>query len=209
MTTTQSRPQVVCKENRLLMVGDGGVGKAALIGRFIYGRFFPDYDPTIADSHRKRVVVDDEAILMDILSTHAGEDFGPSDHAVEMCHGFLLVYSITQRSSFNRIRAYHEDIRRIRGQDALTGVIIIANKCDLETERVVNIQEGRDLAAELGCSFMETSAKQGVNVEEAFMDVVRQIPRVNAVKSIPSESPELEAQGKGQHVSRCGGCVAF
>ncbi len=102
--------------------------------------------------------------------------------------GFLLVYSITSRNSFEEISTFHQQILRVKDKDSFP-VIVVANKCDLEFERQVGMNgtyhpliarslttagidhsslshthaEGRDLAKHFGCRFIETSAKQRIN----------------------------------------------
>lgn len=90
--------------------------------------------------------------------------------------GFLLVYSITSKSSFEEIATFHQQILRVKDKDYFP-IIVVANKCDLETERQVTSQEGRDLAKEWQCRFIETSAKQKINVDESFYNLVREIRR--------------------------------
>jgi len=92
--------------------------------------------------------------------------------------GFLLVYSITNRDSFEEINTFHQQILRVKDQDSFP-VIVVANKCDLEYERQVGMNEGRDLAKHFGCKFIETSAKQRINVDEAFTNLVREIRKYN------------------------------
>ena len=111
--------------------------------------------------------------------------------------GFLLVYSITSRNSFEEINDFYQQILRVKDQDSVP-VIVAANKCDLEYERQVGINgmsqlsqslqandrlsEGRDLARHFGCQFIETSAKHRLNVDEAFSNLVREIRRYNKVR---------------------------
>jgi GTPase KRas len=117
--------------------------------------------------------------------------------------GFLLVYSITSRNSFEEISTFHQQILRVKDKDSFP-VIVVANKCDLEFERQVGMNgtsttpslrntslisrlddtEGRDLAKHFGCRFIETSAKQRINVDEAFSNLVREIRKYNKVRSI-------------------------
>lgn len=92
--------------------------------------------------------------------------------------GFLLVYSITSRNSFDEISTFHQQILRVKDKDSFP-VIVVANKCDLEYERQVGSHEGRELAKHFGCRFIETSAKQRINVDEAFSNLVREIRRYN------------------------------
>lgn len=92
--------------------------------------------------------------------------------------GFLLVYSITSRMSFEEITTFYQQICRVKDRDYFP-MVLVGNKCDLETDRQVSSQEGRDLAKQFGCRFIETSAKQRIQVEEAFFEVVRDIRRYN------------------------------
>lgn len=92
--------------------------------------------------------------------------------------GFLLVYSITSRMSFEEIETFHQQICRVKDRDYFP-MVLIANKCDLEADRQVSSQEGKDLAKKYGCQFIETSAKHRINVDEAFYEVVRDIRRYN------------------------------
>ena len=92
--------------------------------------------------------------------------------------GFLLVYSITSRNSFDEISTFHQQILRVKDRDTFP-VVVVANKCDLEYERQVGSHEGRELAKHFGCRFIETSAKQRINVDEAFNNLVREIRRYN------------------------------
>lgn len=92
--------------------------------------------------------------------------------------GFLLVYSITSRMSFDEISTFYQQICRVKDRDYFP-MVLVGNKCDLESDRQVSSQEGKDLAKRFGCQFIETSAKQKINVEEAFFEVVKDIRRYN------------------------------
>ncbi|KAF9053259.1 ras family-domain-containing protein [Panaeolus papilionaceus] len=167
------------REYKLIVVGGGGVGKSALTIRFIQGHFVDEYDPTIEDSYRKQCVIDEEVALLDILDT-AGQDeyLAMREHYMRTGEGFLLVYAINSRGSFHELTGFHEQILRIKDQDWFP-VVIVGNKCDLEYERQINTSEGRDLAARFNCTFLEASAKLRVNVDEAFVALVREIRKYN------------------------------
>jgi GTPase KRas len=94
--------------------------------------------------------------------------------------GFLLMYNITSRSSFEEIFDFHENILRAKDSSQVP-IVIVGNKCDLEFQREVGRNEGRETAEKLGCRFMETSAKMSINVDEAFATIVREIRRFNKV----------------------------
>ncbi|KAF7351686.1 Ras family protein [Mycena sanguinolenta] len=199
--TTTSRAQFL-PEYKLVVIGEEGVGKISLMHQFVYGNCPVEIDPTLDQAYRKQLVVDDELVVVDIYhGTHTNEAFGGlSDHVERVSDGFVLVYSITHRTTFSKIRSYHERIDRIKGQDASAGIIIVANKCDLEARREVSMKEGRDLAKELGCAFMETSARHGLNVEEAFIDVVRHIRRSNNPN--PGDRQDGKGEGEAERASR-------
>lgn len=79
--------------------------------------------------------------------------------------GFVLCYSVTSQSSFNDLQGLHEQIQRVKDVSNVP-LIIVGNKCDLADERVVCREQGHALSRQLNCSFMETSAKAKINVNE-------------------------------------------
>ena len=98
--------------------------------------------------------------------------------------GFVLVYSITAQSTFNDLQDLREQILRVKDTDDVP-MVLVGNKCDLEDKRVVGTDEGLNLARKFNnCSFMETSAKAKIAVNDLFFDLVRQINRQ------PSDNPK-------------------
>jgi len=162
-------------EYKLVVVGGGGVGKSALTIQLIQNHFIDEYDPTIEDSYRKQVTIDEESCLLDILDTAGQEEYSAMrDQYMRTGQGFLCVYAINSRSSFEEITSFREQIMRVKDEENVP-MVVCGNKCDLEKERVVTTNEGSDLAKSFGCPFVETSAKTRVNVEEAFFKLVREI----------------------------------
>jgi len=192
------------KEYKLVVVGDGGVGKSALTIQFIQSHFVDEYDPTIEDSYRKQVVVDDEVALLDVLDTAGQEEYGAMrEQYMRAGEGFLLVYAINSRTSFEELSALHQQILRVKDADNFP-VVIVANKCDLEYERQVGSHEGRELARHFGAQFVESSAKQRINVDEAFTALVREIRKFQRPAAPPPQAPKSSlgifstAPGNGQ-----------
>jgi GTPase KRas protein len=206
------------REYKLVVVGGGGVGKSALTIQFIQSHFVDEYDPTIEDSYRKQCVIDGEVALLDVLDTAGQEEYGAMrEQYMRTGEGFLAVYSITSRNSFEEITTFHQQILRVKDKDWFP-VIICANKCDLEFERQVGMNEGRDLAKHYGCQFIETSAKQRINVDEAFQELVREIRKYNReAQAGRPVAPSGPASGPGGYANDpnkddagagcCGGCV--
>lgn len=167
----------------------------------MFQHFADSYDPTIEDSYRKAVVIDGQACMLEVLDTAGQEEYTAlRDQWVRDGEGFVLVYSISSRSSFKRIQRYHNQIVRVKESTASSPtypgsplsaspsasrtpfcpVVLVGNNCDRVTEREVSTAEGHALAKEIGCEFLEASVKNCINVEKAFYDVVRMIRRYQA-----------------------------
>lgn len=182
---------------RLVIVGGGAVGKSSLTIQYISNLFFSDYDPTIEDSYRKQTHVDDELAYLDILDTAGQDEFSAMrDTYMRYCNviiiimirtgeGFIVVYSVTSRESFEEVRKFREQILRSKDIESIP-MVIVGNKCDLECEvcchdnrcheqRQVTIAEGKALAKEFNSEFLEASAKTRINVDETFHTIVRTI----------------------------------
>jgi GTPase KRas len=170
--------------------------------------FVETYDPTIEDSYRKQVQIDGQSCMLEVLDTAGQEEYTAlRDQWIRDGEGFVLVYSISSRPSFNRIGAFFKQIQRVKessqssptypgsplsasslgGSFGPAPVMLVGNKCDRHTEREVSTQEGYSLAKELGCDFVEASAKNCINVEKAFFDVVRQLRRQKQQQIRPVE----------------------
>ncbi|PAA48857.1 hypothetical protein BOX15_Mlig017889g2, partial [Macrostomum lignano] len=159
---------------KLVVVGNGGVGKSALTIQFFQKMFVQDYDPTIEDSYIQYKMIDSDWCLLDVLDTAGQEEFSAMrEQYMRKGDGFLLVYSVTDRKSFDDIRHFHTQILRVKDRDNYP-MVLVANKVDLVHLRRVNEEEGKNLANQLKIQYIETSAKDPpFNVDEAFNSVVR------------------------------------
>jgi len=165
-------------EHKLVVLGGGGVGKSALTIRLVTDNFLEEYDPTIEDSYRKEVMVDESCALLDILDTAGQEEYSSmQDQWMREGKGFLLVYSITSQNTYDEITLFKDKILRAKDMDKVP-MVLVGNKCDLETEREVSTEQGKKLAIEWGCPFMEVSAKERIRNDECFHEVVREIRRM-------------------------------
>ncbi|KAJ3425688.1 ras-like protein rasb [Anaeramoeba flamelloides] len=160
---------------KLVVVGGGGVGKSSLTIQFVQSHFIEEYDPTIEDAYRRQVKIDEETHLLDILDTAGQEEYSAMrDSYMRSGEAFLIVYSVTDRSSFDEVATFREQISRVKDSDNVP-IIIVGNKSDLDNQRQISRGEGEDLAKTYDCPFFETSAKFRINVDESFFSLVREI----------------------------------
>ena len=126
------------REYKLVVVGGGGVGKSALTIQFIQNHFEDEYHPTIEYSYRKQCMIDEEVAILDVLDTAGQEEYSAMrEQYMRTGEGFLLVYSITSRSSFEEILTFYQQVLRVKDKDYFP-MVMVANKCDLESERQVS-----------------------------------------------------------------------
>lgn len=166
-------------EYNLIIIGGGGVGKSALTIQLVQNYFVEEYDPTIEDSYRRQVTIDDETCILDILDTAGQDEFSTFKYEyMRIGQGFVLAYSITSKSSFDEIGRLKEQYSGFKDSDKIP-MVLVGNKSDLDDERQITTQEGSERAAGWKIPFFETSAKNRINVEEPFFELVRDIRRGN------------------------------
>eukprot|EP00732_Lithocolla_globosa_P006585 Lithocolla_globosa_v1_NODE_7742_length_905_cov_32.261176.p1 type:complete len:203 gc:universal NODE_7742_length_905_cov_32.261176:192-800(+) len=175
------------KEYKLVVVGGGGVGKSALTIQFIQSHFVDEYDPTIEDSYRKQCVIDSEVALLDVLDTAGQEEYSAMrEQYMRTGEGFLLVFSLTSRASFEEIVTFHQQILRVKDKDSFP-IVVVGNKCDLPDQQVQQsdiktLLEGwnqNEPDETKKIKKIETSAKNKTNVDEAFHLLVKTIRNFN------------------------------
>ncbi|KAB7501871.1 Ras-related protein Ral-a [Armadillidium vulgare] len=161
--------------HKVIMVGSGGVGKSALTLQFMYDEFVEDYEPTKADSYRKKVVLDGEEVQIDILDTAGQEDYAAiRDNYFRSGEGFLCVFSITDDESFQATQEFREQILRVKNDDHIP-FLLVGNKADLADKRRVTFEDAKQRSDQWNVPYVETSAKTRANVDKAFFDLARKI----------------------------------
>ncbi|CAI6097212.1 unnamed protein product [Clonostachys chloroleuca] len=184
-------------EPMVVVCGPSGVGKSALVQRYLFGVFPPEFDPLHGAGDRKRVEVDGEPCLLEIHRSNRMESVATTEMFIRKADMFLLVYRIGSRESFDEMKERHQLILGRRPDKV--PIILVGNKCDLSSNmRAVSPEEGADLARELGCGFVETSAKDNVNVEQTFTDLIRAHRRIEQAKKLVAmeEPPAKDIQHK-------------
>ena len=160
---------------KVIIVGSGGVGKSALTLQFMYDEFVEDYEPTKADSYRKKIDLDGQEIHVDILDTAGQEDYAAiRDNYFRSGEGFLCVFSITELDSLTTAYELREQILRVKSDEDVP-FVLVGNKADLKDRRAVSEETAKEQASQWRVHYCETSAKTRHNVNEVFMDLLRQI----------------------------------
>ncbi|KAL9645908.1 hypothetical protein ABK040_001017 [Willaertia magna] len=162
---------------KIAVVGGGGVGKSAITLRLINNTFIEYYDPTIEDSYSKELTVDGKVVKLEILDTAGQDEYQIlRDTFMRDNDGFLLVYSITDKHSFEEMEnKFIKHIIQCKDGNSNIPMILLGNKCDLDNLRKVTLKEGREFAKKLEIPFFETSAKGNVNILEGFSQLIREM----------------------------------
>jgi Ras-related protein Rab-2A len=179
---------------RFIAIGDTGVGKSCLLLQFTDKRFNPEHDLTIGvEFGTKLVKINNESIKLQIWDTAGQETFRSITRSYyKNTAGALLVYDITRRDTFMHASQWLEDTKAHGCKQ--TAIILVGNKTDLDEMRQVTTKEGEAFAKANGILFIETSAKQAQNVEEAFMIPAKVIYEKLVAKEISPEDPSNGVQ---------------
>ena len=161
-----------------ITLGEGKVGKTSLIFRYIDNTFTLDYLSTIGiDSKVKKLKLQNgEEVKVKIFDTAGQERFKSiTTNYIKKANGILLVYDITDETSFAKIETWYENLSA--DSNNILPIVLIGNKSDLTEDRVVSTENGIELAKKLNIEkhFFETSCRNGKNVHEAINDLVQQI----------------------------------
>jgi len=181
---------------KLLLIGDSGVGKTCILFRFSDDAFNSTFISTIGiDFKIKTIELHGKKIKLQIWDTAGQERFQTiTTSYYRGAMGIMLVYDITQSSSFGNINKWLRNIEDHATDNVAK--LILGNKCDMEARRVVPTEQGEQLAKSKGLKFLETSAKANINIDKAFTMIAEDIlqktpnPSLRPVDPIinPSES---------------------
>ncbi|XP_057218599.1 GTP-binding protein REM 1 [Triplophysa rosa] len=164
---------------RVVLLGDHGVGKSSLINIFAGIQEKDAHKHIGEDTYERTLTVDGEEttlVVMDTWETEKQEEDENwvQDYCMQVGNAYIIVYSITDRSSFESASELRIQLRRIRQAENIP-IILVGNKSDLVRSREVAVEEGRACAVMFDCKFIETSASLHHNVHELFEGIVRQI----------------------------------
>jgi len=184
---------------KVALLGDGSVGQSCLTVQFTQRSFMKHYDQTIENAYSQLVVVDGENIDLEIIDTAGQEEYKVMRaQYIRSAQGFLLVYSVTSRTSLEILQEIWQQIIDNKRKEN-SSVVLVGNKCDMNDEREVSKEEGEALARKIGCFFFEASAKAGTNVDEAFTTLIREtkqkIEKATEAATIVRENGEKKRGG--------------
>ena len=153
---------------KILILGDSGVGKTSILIKYINNKFDESHIATIGvDYMDKTIKYKNINVKLQIWDTAGQERFrNVISSYFKGAHGILLIYDITARDSFKELENWLGEVERNATPQVLK--ILIGNKCDLDEQRQITVDEGEAFAARNGMKFIETSAKNNTNVNEAF-----------------------------------------
>lgn len=172
------------KARKIAVVGSRSVGKSSITVRFVEDHFVESYYPTIENQFSKTIRHKNQDYAIEILDTAGQDEFSIMNekHLIGM-HGYLLIYSVTSRLSFELVEVVRDKILNSIGlSDNSDGnnipMVLIGNKADLNFQRQVDSSEGEALARRFGCKFLETSVKENVNINESFELLIDDIEHI-------------------------------
>lgn len=164
---------------KVVLLGEGRVGKTSLCLRYVRDEFSNKQESTIQATYLdKRLNLGRQSVKLMIWDTAGQERFhalGPIYY--RDANGALLVYDITDRDSFTKVRNWVKELRKIVGQDIV--VCIAGNKSDLEKKRQVPLEDAEEYAKSVGAFHTLTSAKTGKGVEDVFLEITKNMLKQN------------------------------
>jgi len=174
------------RKRKIVVLGSRSVGKSSLVKQFIENHFVDSYYPTIESSFVKSVVYKGTEYDCHIIDTAGQDEYSPlnSQYAIGI-HGYILVYSITSKNSFDMIQVVYDKIVSFCGVTKIP-CVIVGSKCDLSNiSRQVDSTDGEKLAKVNDCAWIETSAKNGTNISKVFDLCLAEIEKNTA----PNQEP--------------------
>jgi small GTP-binding protein len=171
----ENNPTEETLDIKITVLGNTLVGKSALTYRYTSNKFPEDHDTTIEDQYKIKNTIEGYQCQIEILDTAGQDDYQSMlDTWISFGEGFVLVYSIDQKESFDVLKDRYERIKRNKDEDKVP-VIIVGNKCDLEDKRKVMKEEVQNYAKNEKIQFMEASALKNINVKEVFTAVATEV----------------------------------
>ena len=188
------------KQYKLLLIGEQAVGKSSLLNRYVDNVFEINIMGTAGLDLKKKIIeIKGKKVKIYIFDSAGQERFRSiAKNQFSKADGILVIYDVTDRKSFEGVNMWINSIKK--ELEGGTECLLIGNKIDLVSSRVISLKEGEDLAKVYNIPFIETSAKESVNVKDAFMKVIN---------SLYEKDNEKKKKGNGKKNNdnkKAGGC---
>ncbi|CAD8059317.1 unnamed protein product [Paramecium primaurelia] len=192
---------------KLVLIGDSGVGKTNILNQFTRGEFLQDSKTTIGvEFASKNIMIDDKTIKAQIWDTAGQERYRAITSAYYRgAVGAMIIYDITKSLTFENVDKWMKELKE--NADPSLQIMIVGNKIDQKHIRQVATDCAIAYAQRNGVAFIETSAKDGTNVEEAFKNILQQIYKsAKVVKPTPSPTKFIVADTDVVKPEKSSGC---
>mmetsp|Transcript_2931 Transcript_2931/g.3617 ORF Transcript_2931/g.3617 Transcript_2931/m.3617 type:complete len:191 (-) Transcript_2931:3-575(-) len=167
----------------LLVKGDDGVGKTSLVQAFVTKScIVAEFDPTLEETSRAVVEIDDEPVVVDVFDSAEQEEFHSlakieyKAQQIQYTDGIVLVFSVTDRISFDSLAKHYQTIQTAKSCGLNTKPLklcIVGTKTDNQEMRQVSISDAEEFAQSVSAPYFETSAKQGINCDAPFLSITK------------------------------------
>jgi len=191
---------------KILLVGESGVGKSCLLLRYTENSFSESFISTIGvDFKIKKVVLNDRNVKLQLWDTAGQERYRTIVASFYRgANGILLTFDVTDMNSFQKVRHWLGEIKKNAPDGTCVG--LIGNKCDLEDKRVVSFKEANDFATSNGLKYVETSAKNNLHVEDAFLTLAKDCLEVLIAKNYQDVKKDKDKLNLNQQPASGGYC---
>ena len=160
---------------KVIIIGDTGVGKSNILSRYVKDEFSSNSKSTVGvELGIKFLKIKNTKTKIQIWDTAGQERYRAiTSSYFKGSNGCFIVYDITNEASFNNVENWYEQIQKETSKDI--PILLVGNKCDLEDERKISIEKGKEKAQNLNCAFFETSALKKINIDKIFEELVNNI----------------------------------
>ncbi|KAJ1934604.1 ras GTPase, partial [Linderina macrospora] len=193
---------------KLLLIGDSGVGKSCLLLRFADDTYTESYISTIGVDFKIRTIeLEGKTVKLQIWDTAGQERFRTiTSSYYRGAHGIIVVYDVTDNETFGNVKQWLQEIDRYASEGV--NKLLVGNKCDLADARQVDYTAAKEFADGLSISFLETSAKDATNVEQAFLTMAKQIKDRMGASNVQQQQQKKQVNlSQAQNVQQNnGGC---
>jgi len=192
---------------KLVLIGDSGVGKSCLLLRFADDTYTESHISTIGVDFKIRTIqLEGKTIKLQIWDTAGQERFRTiTSSYYRGAHGIIVVYDTTDNETFEHVKTWLHEIDRYASENV--NKLLVGNKSDLTSKRQVETESAKEFADSVTIPFLETSAKNATNVEDAFMTMAGEIKKrmASAPTADQGNKSKITVSGKTESV-KSGGC---